>query len=362
MWFSIVMLVYQRVYKVVKQLRFLFHFFFHQTTMYGGFITSWLFCSLQFANHFNHLLTSFFHTIRKSIPRSIRNTFIKVAPQIHTRPNVVIRCPHEKTSSFSFRLGHAPQSSPISLDPLLALRQMIAAVEWCLAKEERNAGGVSSMAWSCVQAEMGQKRLAEDGWALLRMHPLDERCPLSHNFTMFYVFFGGYEVVTPGGDGKEIAICLVHLVFGGRLPSLSHGKAVWRSNSIWWPGKGGTWLLLLMMMMMMIVFNQPFQSHCLCDDSHFQDSVLRFPDQNGWTPEEKAIQKEYRRHMAKLRHMSAPTPKANQKKSKPIRKPWPAKAFCLFYPWKSATRAFFVYFNVFISVHIYIYLYHSISI
>ena len=199
------MLVYRRVYKVVKQIRFLFQFFFHQTTMYRGFITSSLFCSLQFANHFNHLLTSFFHTIHKSISRSIRNTFIKVAPQIHTRPNVVIRCPHEKTSSFSFRLGHAPQSSPISLDPLLALRQMIAAVEWCLAKEERNAGGVSSMAWSCVQAEMGQKRLAEDGWALLRMHPLDERCPLSHNFTMFYLFFGGYEVVTPGGDGKEIA-------------------------------------------------------------------------------------------------------------------------------------------------------------
>ena len=30
----------------------------------------------------------------------------------------------------------------------------------------------------------------------------------------------------------------------------------------------------------------------------------------------KAIQKEYRRHMAKLKHMSAPTPKARQKKSK----------------------------------------------
>jgi hypothetical protein len=77
------------------------------------------------------------------------------------------------------------------LDPLLALRQMIAAVEWCLAKEERNAGGVSSIAWSCVQAEMGQKRLAEDGWALLWMHPLDERCPLSHNFTSSTAQGGG---------------------------------------------------------------------------------------------------------------------------------------------------------------------------
>ena len=100
MCFSIVMLVYRRVYKVVKQIRFLFQFFFHQTTMYRGFITSSLFCSLQFANHFNHLLTSFFRTIHKSISRSIRNTFIKVAPQIHTRPNVVIRCPPEKNVQF----------------------------------------------------------------------------------------------------------------------------------------------------------------------------------------------------------------------------------------------------------------------
>ena len=59
--------------------------------------------------------------------------------------------------------GHAPQSCPISMDPLLALRQLISAVDWCLAKEERLAAdSLKTLALGCVEPDVGRKRAAED--------------------------------------------------------------------------------------------------------------------------------------------------------------------------------------------------------
>ena len=52
------------------------------------------------------------------------------------------------------------------MDPLLALRQLISAVDWCLAKEERLAAdSLKTLALGCVEPDVGRKRAAEDrGW------------------------------------------------------------------------------------------------------------------------------------------------------------------------------------------------------
>ncbi|CAE7383989.1 unnamed protein product [Symbiodinium microadriaticum] len=50
---------------------------------------------------------------------------------------------------------HAPQSSPLSLEPLVAVRQMFEAIDWCLANEERHwtRQGPASLAFSCFSGE-----------------------------------------------------------------------------------------------------------------------------------------------------------------------------------------------------------------
>ncbi|CAJ1388311.1 unnamed protein product [Effrenium voratum] len=55
---------------------------------------------------------------------------------------------------------HAPQSCPISLEPLSAARQMLEAVEWCLAKEERRAHSFPLSAL-CLSREGAKKLPAE---------------------------------------------------------------------------------------------------------------------------------------------------------------------------------------------------------
>ena len=47
---------------------------------------------------------------------------------------------------------HAPQSSPLSLEPLLAVRQLLEALDWCFAYEEqrRQGHGPTSLALSCL--------------------------------------------------------------------------------------------------------------------------------------------------------------------------------------------------------------------
>ena len=52
---------------------------------------------------------------------------------------------------------HAPQSSPLSLQPLLAVRQMFEAVDWCLAHDEKHwtRQGPASMAFSCISGDRG---------------------------------------------------------------------------------------------------------------------------------------------------------------------------------------------------------------
>eukprot|EP00438_Fugacium_kawagutii_P015764 Skav233453 [mRNA] locus=scaffold1486:443846:457009:- [translate_table: standard] len=55
------------------------------------------------------------------------------------------------------------------------------------------------------------------------------------------------------------------------------------------------------------------------DSASFSGALAHFPSPaqaSQFCIQEKAVQKEYRRHIAKLKHMSAPTPRANQKKSR----------------------------------------------
>ncbi|CAE7449205.1 unnamed protein product [Symbiodinium pilosum] len=59
---------------------------------------------------------------------------------------------------------HAPQSSPLSLQPLLAIRQMLEAMDWCLAHEEEHWSrhGAASLAMNCFSGGRGLDNIPKD--------------------------------------------------------------------------------------------------------------------------------------------------------------------------------------------------------
>ena len=59
---------------------------------------------------------------------------------------------------------HAPQSSPLSVQPLLAIRQMLEAMDWCLAHEEEHWSrhGAASLAMNCFSGGRGLDNIPKD--------------------------------------------------------------------------------------------------------------------------------------------------------------------------------------------------------